>query len=226
MFSSLAPKRKSNRQTNRGKNCAAVLKQNKRSVVDISSFCRIILDDVNDFHEGNAENNRPTTSDAQTNHQADEPDLVDLDGVNDFHQGNAENNRPSTSGAQTNHQADEPDLVEVVDVENYETNGLKARPRLNATQNFILKMKSMEEQIHALKERIVLLENGQTATTNSAIAENSQNGQQTGDEDGLITEDGDLDISALGSFIHDSSFTALASAIHVQEIQNLLQIDE
>lgn len=226
---------------------AAVLKQNKKivakiptidkNVVDTSSVCRIILDDLNDFREENVETNQADESNLAENNQPSTSCHAQENNVQAVETNLTENNQPSTScrAQRNNAQVIEPDLIEIVDVENFDKNGLK-HPQPNAVKSLISTMNRMQKEMFALKKRVVLLENGQTATasTNIAIAENLQNEQpinidETDDDEeahGLFAEDGELDVSALGSFVHNTSFTALESALHIDEIRNMLEIEE
>lgn len=179
--------------------------------VNISSVCRIILDDVNDANDENAENHEPSTSRDQINQaQVDEPDLED---VIESHEANAENIEPSTSRAKTNQAQVDDDLIEVIDADEYVTEQLK------------LMVSQLKKELVALKNRIVLLENNQPNST-------EQNGQpvnvdeQHNQETCGFTDEDELNISALGSFINDSSFTALDSVLNVTEIAKMLQPED
>lgn len=167
---------------------ASLLKLNKENFIDLSLECRVVLEDV--LLEVKKKSKatysvQPSTSSAQSSTTLFAP-------PNETIPTQAESLVPTSSEP-------EPDIVEVIDVEEFEKNGLKVRPRLNPIQQLTSTMRAMNKQIKALQARIDSLQNA--PTTSNVIATNSQNhgtiSQPSNDDEPIDIDGEELNISAI-----------------------------
>lgn len=120
-------------------------------------------------------------------------------------------------------QVAEEDVIEVVDVENFDTNGLKARPKVPSTGAKLM------QAFNALESRVVSLEK-MLANGNARQREEIAHPLDCGDMDNAHQHDeiaqsndlGNISIGAFENFINDVSFNTLEGALNEYEIENIL----
>lgn len=176
---------------------AALIKQNienRNELIDRSRVCRIILDDC----------------------------LGERDNAEDTPSNNNPPGQPKPKPKQTV-QVAEQDLIEVVDVENFDTTGLKARPKVLSTEAKLM------QKFKALESRVVFLEKmlaDGNARPSEEIAqvvdrEDMDNAHQH-DEIAQPGDLGDISLGAFRYFINDLSFNTIQDALNENEIEELL----